>query len=530
MSEKIGEATVEVRASTDKLKSDLNKATRQVQSAGKRMRDKMRNAMRTVRRAMLPVTAAITAAAFALRKFSNHIDNVAKSARRLGVGVEKFQELALAAELSGAGISELETAMAQFTRKISDVENGTERTINAFKLLEKESGRAIDFSTRQKAFEDTIEALSEIGDETTRAKIALELMGARSAQRLLPFINSFQDAKQEVKDLNASISKETTEAFEEFNDSLTKLGKVGLKDVAEAMTPFVKSVTDLVERYLAWRTESDKLNESLEDSAGIFNTISKGLSAVGHGIDIAADKLAEWVSGGKPAVEELKKEVQELNKELTKEELKITGDLPKDTVPVGLEDIINTAKPDKEDTQEEIEREMGIVEETIRDSFRDAGSALREGDFSDVFSDIINNVFDRSLESFLNTTLDSILGVSKDSGGGVGGLLGSAVGSLFGSPKADGGRVMPGKYQLVGERGPEIFKADSGGTIIPNDELRGSGGQTVNVVHNNNFAGVNSVNRQELHASLQQMRVQTINEVQRLSRDGGRSGRNIRGE
>ena len=93
---------VEVRASTKKLKSDLKKATAQVKSAGSKMRNSMRGAMTALTNNWVKITAAATAAFLVLRRITTEVDNIAKAARRTGFGVEKFQELAIAAELSGA--------------------------------------------------------------------------------------------------------------------------------------------------------------------------------------------------------------------------------------------------------------------------------------------------------------------------------------------------------------------------------------------------------------------------------------------
>lgn len=47
---------------------------------------------------------------------------------------------------------------------------------------------------------------------------------------------------------------------------------------------------------------------------------------------------------------------------------------------------------------------------------------------------------------------------------GTGAELGSALGGMF----AEGGRPPLGKYSIIGERGPELWKPDGAGTIIPN--------------------------------------------------------------
>ena len=72
--------------------------------------------------------------------------------------------------------------------------------------------------------------------------------------------------------------------------------------------------------------------------------------------------------------------------------------------------------------------------------------------------------------------------VSAGSGGGAGGgglaqALANAVGSSFSGARADGGAVSAGGAYLVGERGPEVFRPTSGGSIEP----AGAGGVNVTV-------------------------------------------------
>ncbi len=69
--------------------------------------------------------------------------------------------------------------------------------------------------------------------------------------------------------------------------------------------------------------------------------------------------------------------------------------------------------------------------------------------------------------------------VSAGSGGG-GGLvqaLAGAVGSVFSGARADGGPVAAGQAYLVGERGPELFRPATGGSIEP----AGGGGVAVTI-------------------------------------------------
>ncbi|WP_395444525.1 phage tail tape measure protein [Caulobacter sp. UC70_42] len=58
-----------------------------------------------------------------------------------------------------------------------------------------------------------------------------------------------------------------------------------------------------------------------------------------------------------------------------------------------------------------------------------------------------------------------------------GGGLGEALAKSFSGARADGGPVLPGGSYLVGERGPEVFRPASAGSIEP----AGGGGISVTV-------------------------------------------------
>ncbi len=59
--------------------------------------------------------------------------------------------------------------------------------------------------------------------------------------------------------------------------------------------------------------------------------------------------------------------------------------------------------------------------------------------------------------------------------------MSNAGDSWFGGAKAAGGDVLAGKTYIVGERGPELFRAGSSGTIVPNHALGGTTSISVTV-------------------------------------------------
>jgi len=71
--------------------------------------------------------------------------------------------------------------------------------------------------------------------------------------------------------------------------------------------------------------------------------------------------------------------------------------------------------------------------------------------------------------------IGSILGIGQGTPTFGGGSMGNPSGvlSIFGGARASGGPVSAGKTYLVGEKGPELWKAPWSGKIVPNHELMG---------------------------------------------------------
>lgn len=91
------------------------------------------------------------------------------------------------------------------------------------------------------------------------------------------------------------------------------------------------------------------------------------------------------------------------------------------------------------------------------------------------------------------TSLSASAMTGDGSGSGLMGLFGSYSASGMSSGldsmgfsgfMANGGDLSPGQWAVVGEKGPELFKPSTGGSIIPNDQIGLGGGETHNHYYN----------------------------------------------
>jgi lambda family phage tail tape measure protein len=110
--------------------------------------------------------------------------------------------------------------------------------------------------------------------------------------------------------------------------------------------------------------------------------------------------------------------------------------------------------------------------ENAIDSFVETGKLS----FSNLAESIIKDLLKIQLKKQALALWDTG-SVAVSSAGGVMGLVSAGL-KLFGF--ADGGSPPVGVPSMVGERGPELFIPKTAGTIIPNNILQGSGGQTIN--------------------------------------------------
>jgi len=151
--------------------------------------------------------------------------------------------------------------------------------------------------------------------------------------------------------------------------------------------------------------------------------------------------------------------------------------------------------------------EIGERVKQISDNFADNFvNALMEGQNAlETFKDMSKQIVAAIISTFMKLLViqpivDAILGSF--------GISAPRTGSgLSTGGAAGGGTIQANRPVLVGERGPEIFMPNTGGTVLNNMNSRNAmGGGGVTVVQNNNFAlGVGATARAEVQKMLPQI-------------------------
>ena len=227
--------------------------------------DKMNKAIKATKVAVLAIGVATVAAAAGLFGLAKSVadvgDNLAKTAKQLGLNVNALQELTFAAGIGGVAQAELVTGIRKFTRTVLEARRGTETYARVFREL------GIDTATVNDTQLETVDLIEIIADRfkemeggLVKTALAQELFG-RAGAKLIPFLDEGADGiaklRKEFRDLGGVMSGELLKASEDFQDELLRVKTVllGIKFIiGEDLVPaIVKGITAFKEFLLANR-------------------------------------------------------------------------------------------------------------------------------------------------------------------------------------------------------------------------------------------------------------------------------------
>ena len=213
----------------------------------------------------------------------------------------------------------------------------------------------------------------------------------------------------------------------------------------------------------------------------------------------SSEKAEENVEKIKAEFEELMVELPELQDLLTELDTQVQG--MSFSIPSAIDSVSAELKK-----LNSVGYMVTTMADTVGRAFGESFKGIVKGSMT--AQEALRNLFMRTADAFLDMAAQliakqiqmRILGIGLNFiGGGIGGGGGGFIDSnavplvdpLTGVGTAANGGPIPGrKPTLVGERGPELFMPNTGGTVIPNHDLGGLGG-TTNIVVNVDASGSN---------------------------------------
>lgn len=173
-------------------------------------------AMNLVKAAMAAIGAG--AAIRAMYQAGQYLDEMAKSARRLGMTTGEFQRMALAAEYSGVSVEQASGAMGRLLARLGQ---GSTQALEGLRALGL-SMADIDADDMEGSLYKILDALAGIEDPARRAAAATDLFG-RGGIQLVELATGMDQAREAVDRLGLAFNDLSGQRVEAANDSLTTL-------------------------------------------------------------------------------------------------------------------------------------------------------------------------------------------------------------------------------------------------------------------------------------------------------------------
>ncbi len=235
---------------TNETSGELEKGSKSVSSFGDMLKAKLTGEA---------IIAAVKKLAQGLKELAvgavNLSDQLATQAQVTGLSTDALQEYNYMAELIDVSVDTITGSMTKLTRNMQSAQNGTGAAADAFRQLNVRVTN-LDGSLRsnQDVFDDVIDALGNVANETERDAIAMNIFG-KSAQELNPLINAGSDQirkyAKEAHDMGYVMSEDVikknvqaSDAYERMKNSITAAKNY----VGSQFAPVIEKAAGIVQK------------------------------------------------------------------------------------------------------------------------------------------------------------------------------------------------------------------------------------------------------------------------------------------
>ena len=225
-------------------------------------------------------------------------DELATQASVTGLSTDALQEYRYMAELVDVSVDTITGSMTKLTKTMNTASKGSGDAYDAFKKLHV-SFQNVDGSLRdnEEVFNDLIDALGHVENETERDALAMTLFG-KSAQELNPLIKAgskqIKAYAKEAHDMGYVMSKDVIKKNTEASDSLERMKNSvsGAKNaIGATFAPAIKSAADALSNMVKWGREN---TETLKNIGAIITTAA--IAVVSYKAAVTAVEIATKAS------------------------------------------------------------------------------------------------------------------------------------------------------------------------------------------------------------------------------------------
>lgn len=287
----VGNLAVKLTADTRKFSSGMNRASGQTRSFAATVGGSMSKVV-----ASFGALTGLVAAGGAVALFTNQmqrLDDVGKTASKLGIATEELTRLQFAGEQTGVAINTTNMALQRMTRRVSEAAMGTGEAKDAIKELGLDAAALNDMGPA-KAFRAIADAMAKVEKPADRVRLAMKLFDSEG----VALVNTLSGGSAALDEfaktsdrLGNTVSGKAAKSAEDFNDAINEL-KVAIGGVvaglATALTPALKAFIGTV------TTVVSGVNSLVSGFKGLFTTewrVAGTFDKVAEAAERAANKV-----------------------------------------------------------------------------------------------------------------------------------------------------------------------------------------------------------------------------------------------
>ena len=223
----VGSLLVELSANVARLRTDMERATKVVESHTAKMAKAAGNAANMLK-GLVAVLGVQQMAAWA-KSVVDATDALNDLSERTGLSTTSLQELGYAAQMSGSNVDELQLGLRNLAGKMAEAQSGNQQAVALFKTL---GVSVVDATGKLRPMDDV---LADVADKfaswengANKSAIAAEVFGAKAGTKLIGVLNQGRDGLKGLADeaqrMGAVLGEDAVKQMAEFNDNLDRLG------------------------------------------------------------------------------------------------------------------------------------------------------------------------------------------------------------------------------------------------------------------------------------------------------------------
>jgi hypothetical protein len=479
------------------------------------------------------------AALAGLRSLVSSIDDLDEAAQGLGITAVQLSNLRQAAGEAGIGAEAFGTALTRLNVRIGEAATGNEDAIRLFRALGvavSDAGGAI--RPADQVLRDLAARFASLEDGPAKAALAVEVFGKAGA-KLIPLLNQGADGLERFSGLTDETVKQAARLQGEL-DKLSASWERLKFTIAEQAVPAVNRFFDILRGIdwgavggpnAPWRKNGEfggglralasefkrsserveQLRQALKLGEGAYSNEGRAALQSAQAVlqnarakDVATKATVKQVDAQRQLLTEyannvailrdaqrLQREIDQAVAEREQRLANLTGrsaaeqqardlQLIDDAL---IEGTISLQEYDaaytrifglNSEVSQGIEKQKDGLEGLALTFASSVGAFIeRGGSVRSFFEALLQDILKLTTQLLIVKPLAEALKAAFSGGGGG---VGGSISSLFAGFFADGGFIPPGRFGVVGERGPELaFGGRSGQTISP------MGGPTINI-------------------------------------------------